>query len=32
MASRCGVIRIPCPRSSSTASPVPFPLLPMGEV
>jgi hypothetical protein len=29
MASRWGVIRMPCPRRSSTASPVPFSLLPM---
>ena len=32
MASRWGVIRMPCPRSSSTASPVPLPLLPMATV
>jgi hypothetical protein len=32
MASRWGVIRIPWARSSSTAFPVPFPLLPMEKV
>ena len=32
MASRWGVIRMPCPRSSSTASLVPSPLPPMPAV